>query len=639
MRTLVLGTAGHIDHGKSALVEALCGTHPDRLKEEQARGITIDLGFAHLTIDDLSVALVDVPGHERFVRTMVAGATGLDAVLLVVAADESVMPQTREHLDICRLLGVDRGVIVLTKCDLVDAETRTLAELDVRELVAGSRLAGVPVVATSTRTGEGLDALRRAIAGLAAVDAAMPTATVTRVPVDRAFSIKGFGTVVTGTLVGGALRVDDQVVLWPDGRPARVRGLQVHGQKVTDVTAPRRVAVNLGGVDLAHARRGQTLAPADVLPVTRRLDVTLETLPGSPPLRHGGRVRVHHGTTDVVARISLSAVQATEDGPWTDLEPGTIEAAVPPGGRAVARLRLAAPLVATRGDRFVCRLSSPVRTLGGGVVLDPDPGRGGVRRPGAASALRRLATSTPAEVAAAWLEDAGLTGLTPAACARRAGVSAAEADRWLRALVDASRAIDCGGIVVSRRAVETAATSLSARLRAHHQAQPDGVGVPREEARRRVAAKAPAPVFDAVLAVAGIASADRLSLPGHRPVVSAEGQAQQERVLTILRAAGLQPPDLATLAGQTGMTPDDLRRVLPGLGKDGRLVRLADLWFAAEVLGALRSEVRALGAGATFDVATAKARFGVSRKFAIPLLEFLDRERVTRRVGDKRVVL
>ncbi len=634
MRTLVLGTAGHIDHGKSALVEALTGVHPDRLKEEQARGITIELGFGHTRIGDLSVALVDVPGHERFVRTMLAGAGGLDAVLLVIAADESVMPQTREHLDICRLLGVRRGLIVLTKADLVDADGLALAELEARELVAGSMLAEAPVIATSARTGAGLDKLRAAIAALAGT-AAVPRAGRARLPIDRVFSVKGFGTVVTGTLVSGAMAIDQTMEVVPAARTVRVRGLQVHGEAVSSTSAPRRVAVNLAGVDVQDVARGMTLCAPGSLPLTRRLDAHLTLLPHSPALRHGARVRVHQGTTDALARVSISAVRVSGESAWGAVSPGESDVSVPPGGEALVRLRVARALAATRGDRFVIRLPAPAGTVGGGTVIDPEPPRGGVRRAGASARLAALAAADLDALVETWTTEAGVAGVSTAALARRAGVADAQVAGAVAALSAAGRVCVVHDRVCASAVLARAAAALTQTLTTFHRAHPDEAGLPREEARGAV----PAEVFAEILTRAGIANAERLALPGHRPAVSGEEAAAAARVEAALRAAGLQPPDANTLAASSGLTPAVVTRVVFALTKAGRLMKLGDLWFHREALDALKREVAALGSGATLDVAAAKARWGLSRKFAIPLLEHLDRERVTRRVGDRRVVL
>jgi len=637
-RTLVIGTAGHIDHGKSTLVHALTGIDPDRLKEEKARGITIELGFAHTTIGDVEVAFVDVPGHERFVRTMLAGAGGLDAVLLVIAADESVMPQTREHFDICRLLGLSRGIVVITKADAADADTLELAELEARELTAGSALETAPVIAVSARTGQGLDRLRAAITGL--VTNAPPVAGrgVTRLPIDRAFSIRGFGSVVTGTLVSGELREEDALVVLPDGRPARVRGLQVHGRSAASVAAAQRVAVNLGGVTLAEVARGMTLAAPGTLAVTRRIDVRLDLLPDAPPLRHGARVRVHQGTGDWLGRVSIASVRARPADAWMPVAPGASDVEVPPGGQALARLRLTSQAVLTRGDRLVLRAASPVMTIGGAEVLDPEPAAGGVRRKGAAGRLAALTAGDPVSWAAIWLSDAALRGLTTGDLVRRGGLSPAEAMATLHALVADGRAIPSAERYVDAASATVARASILARLAAFHREHPDETGVPREVVRAQVAA---GEVFETLLMglSATVTGTERLALTSHTRVVSGDDARVRQVVDAALQAARLQPPDVASLAVLAKAPPAVVQKALLGLQSGGRAQRLDVLWFHADTLAALKAEVKGLGSGASIDVASAKARFGVSRKFAIPLLEYLDRERVTRRAGDTRLVI
>jgi selenocysteine-specific elongation factor len=404
MRHIVIGTAGHIDHGKSTLVQALTGIDPDRLKEEKARGITIDLGFAHCQIGDTRVAFVDVPGHERFVRNMLAGATGIDAVLLVVAADESVMPQTREHFAICRLLGVGTGVIALTKSDAADAETRAIARAEVADLAAGSFLERAAIVDVSARTGDGLDQLRAALIAVAANAPARSTDGPMRLPIDRAFSMKGFGTVVTGTLVSGALQVDDEVDLLPAGRRVRIRGLQVHGARVRDAESGQRVAVNLDGVDTAEIERGDLLATPGVFTHTLVADVEIDVLPDTKPLTHGTRVRVHHGTREALARV------------------GVVDRTITPGTRAHARLRLESPLVMTRDDRFVLRAYSPMITIAGGRVLDPHPPRTALRTAAARARFTALAPESPFAAAALMLEESGREGLPLSALTGRLGL-------------------------------------------------------------------------------------------------------------------------------------------------------------------------------------------------------------------------
>ncbi len=620
-RSIVIGTAGHIDHGKSALVRALTGTDPDRLKEEKERGITIDLGFAHTTIAGDDVAFVDVPGHERFVKNMLAGVGGIDAVLLVVAADESVMPQTREHFAICRLLGVSAGVIALTKIDLADADTIALATMEVRELVAGSRLSASPVVPVSSRTGAGLDELRRALASLSerlpdrASDRLPP-----RLPVDRVFSMRGFGTVVTGTLTSGALRVDDDLVLLPRGGEVKVRGLQVHGQSRVDAAAGRRVAVNLGGVDRADVERGDTLTAQDAFEVTRRFDVRFEILPDAPPLKHGARVRFHHGTTEVLGRVAL-------------------------GPDRFGRVRLEAPAVLTRGDRFVLRSYSPAATIGGGVVLDPLPARMPLRT---AAAIARFASldSMSADAVAVFVRERGSAGLSFDAVARRAGVSRADAESIVRTLAQRGDVRIVGERTFDGGVVSVLEQHLIEAVSGHHAAQPLSEGIPRQEARERVFGRAAPELFEYVvetLAAAGrLVTRDRLSLPGAGVSLSAEESRAQEALARTYLAAGLAPPDVAAAASAAGISPAVAERVVKLLVRQKTIVKLDALYFHADALAELRRAITAMKErqpSPRVDIAAFKERFGVSRKYAIPLLEWLDRQRVTRRVGEARIVL
>jgi selenocysteine-specific elongation factor len=634
MKSVVIGTAGHIDHGKSSLVLALTGTDPDRLKEEKARGITIDLGFAHTQAGEIDLAFVDVPGHERFVKNMLAGVGGIDAVLLVIAADESVMPQTREHFAICRLLQIPTGVIALTKTDLVDADMIGVAAMEARALVAGSPLAEAPIVPVSARSGAGLDALRDALASVALRADARAAVGAPRLPIDRVFSMRGFGTVVTGTLTQGTLRVDDELVVLPSEHRVKVRGLQVHGAAQTEAQAGRRVAVNLGGVEVADVRRGDTLTAAGAFAVTRRFDARVELLPDSHALRHGARVRFHHGTAELLARVALGAAEHAANGEGVDRSAeggGEPLVELPPGGRAFARVRLEAPAVLARGDRFVIRQYSPPITIGGGVVLDPLPARTPIRTPAAARRFVRLASSD-GEAAMAFVEESRAAGMAADALARRAGAAPSGA------------VVTIGSSVFSAAVVADLERRLLAEVDAYHRAQPMSEGMPREEARERVfGAGAPA-LFDEVvqrLARTGtLGGRDRLALPGRGVSLSDEESRAQTALERAFRDAALAPPDVVAAAAAAGVAPAVADRVCKLLIRQKALVRVDTLLFHAEALERLKREVLAMkGTAAKVDVAAFKERYGLSRKYAIPLLEWLDRERVTRRVGDARVIL
>ncbi len=636
MRTLIVGTAGHIDHGKSSLVRALTGTDPDRLKEEKARGITIELGFAHAQIGGGVVAsFVDVPGHERFVRAMLAGVGGIDVVLLVVAADESVMPQTREHFDICRLLGVSRGIVVLTKCDAADPTALEVAALEVRELVAGSFLEGAPMLPVSAVTGEGLDAVREALTAAALVVPTRSRGGAARLPVDRAFSMKGFGTVVTGTLVSGVVAVDDELVLLPAGARVKVRGLHVHGQPRPAAVAGERVAMNLSGVDVGEVPRGAVVSAAGALQPTRRVDARLTLLPGAA-LKHGARVRVHHGTAEALARVSVAGAAG----------------GIAPGAAADVRLRFETPTVVTRGDRFIVRSYSPLVTIGGGVVLDPLPPRAGGRTPrGVArmAALQRRADPGDDLQAAlrVMVADAGLAGVSIAALRTRVGVALDALTAALHTLGRDGAVVLGGEWVVDGGAAHAPVAAVLTGLAGFHQGSPLATGMPLEEVRGRWFAALPPSVFERIIAelvAAGTVTAtDTLALASHRVALTPEETQVYAWLDRRFAGAGFSPPDASTLAAESRRAPALVERVVQLMVKQKRLVRVDTLVFHRDVLDRLKQEVAARkGAGggtATVDVKSFKDTYDVSRKFAIPLLEYLDRERVTRRAGEVRIVL
>jgi selenocysteine-specific elongation factor len=628
MRHVVIGTAGHIDHGKSALVLALTGTDPDRLQEEKARGITIDLGFAHTVEGDIVLSFVDVPGHERFVRNMLAGVGGMDLVMLHVAADESVMPQTREHFDICRLLRVPAGLVVLTKSDLVDSDTLDVVRLEVQELVSKSFLDGAPVVAVSARTGAGLVELRRTLARLASGVAARPVAGPPRLPIDRVFSMRGFGTVVTGTLMTGRIAVDDELVLLPGGRAVKVRGVQVHGEAHSAATAGQRTAVNLQGVDVSDVARGDTLTLPDAVLVTRDVDVRIELLAGVRSLRHGARVRFHQGTRELLGRVILASGAQLEA-----------------GADGFARIHLESPAALCRGDRIILRAYSPLSTIGGGVVLDPMPPRRGVRTAAGLTRFAQIGDVKPGSPSAvlAMIDEAGLTGLPVAQLPARAAVSQGHAP-FMTELETTGRAVLIGAALVSSTHLKEASRTLLAIVTDYHASHALGEGVPREELRERICGNAPLAVFEYVLATlieAGhIVARDRVALAGHRLMLTDEEARVRDAILQILSESGLTPPDPAALARRIGASQALVDRLVALLVRQKILVRLGDLFFHEPALSRLKADVRSLKQlGQALDVAVFKDRYRMTRKHAIPLLEFLDRERITRRVGDTREIL
>jgi selenocysteine-specific elongation factor len=644
MKSVVVGTAGHIDHGKSALVQALTGIDPDRLKEEKARGITIDLGFAHATIGDTLVAFVDVPGHERFVKNMLAGAGGIDAVLLVVAADESVMPQTREHFDICRLLRVPTGIVALTKADLVDADTLELVRLEVRDLVAGSFLEGAPIVPVSARTGQGLDLLRTALVAHGAAAPGRRADGVARLPIDRVFSMKGFGTVVTGTLVSGTIHADDELLIAPGERRVKVRGVQVHGARQAQVVAGQRAALNLAGVEVDDVQRGQTLHAAGTLRHSRLADAVIDVLPDAPPIKHGARIRFHQGTSEILGRVAI-------------VGPPPAATVLRPGARAYVRLRLEQPAVLVRGDRFILRAYSPARTIAGGHVLDPlPPRRSAIRTEAASERCRRLdfepgAPAGPAEAelraAEVMIDDAGAPGLPLPALVSRAGIAPPDVPSRVEALTARKAAVRVGDLLVAREIVERLHASIVELLSAHHRNHPLSEGLAREEARVRLFGRGHPAVFERVLddliAARIVVGRDRLALATHHVELAPDAERARHAIEQAFRDGGLAPPDAASLAAAVGASPGVVDQVVKLLQRQKVLVKIDTLVFHEETLSRLKQEVGAMkasaGANARIDVQAFKERFGVTRKFAIPLLEYLDRERVTRRMGDARLIL
>ncbi len=643
MKNVIIGTAGHIDHGKSALVLALTGTDPDRLKEEKARGITIDLGFANYRQGNLNVAFVDVPGHERFIRNMLAGASGIDCVLLVVAADESIMPQTREHFDICRLLGVESGLIALTKSDLVDEETLELVQMETRELVKGSFLDGAPMVAVSARSGAGLDDLRQELGGIASGLGKPVTTGIARLPIDRAFSVRGFGTVVTGTLVSGAIAAEMALDVQPAGHAVKVRGLQVHGESTDRAHSGQRVAVNLAGLDVGDLSRGDVLVQPGGLESTRRLDATLMLLPHMRPLKHGSRVRFHSGTSEVMARVSLAAPVDADRG---ELLPGTLT----PGRESYARLRLERLVALTRGDRFVIRAYSPVVTIGGGRVLDPAPGRGRLRSPAGFKRLSRLRESGDAHAfLIAMVDQGGSRGLPRSQLIPRGGLTSANAELVVESLVREGRVVAVGTVLIAPERVLELRDMMTEWVSTFHTEHSLEPGLSREEARERFSHHASSEVFDAIVDTlvrdGTLTARDHLALSSHRITLSPEETQVYQGIEECYRRAGLSPPDLGTVESKTSASQRTVDRMVKLLLREEVLVKVESLIFHGDELERLKTAVIALknehpaSARIELEVATFKKRFGISRKFAIPLLGYLDRERVTRRVGNVRLLL
>jgi selenocysteine-specific elongation factor len=634
-RHVIVGTAGHIDHGKSALVRALTGIDPDRLKEEKERGITIDLGFAHLRDESgISLGFIDVPGHERFVKNMLAGVGGIDLVMLVVAADESVMPQTREHFDICRLLRIPRGLIAITKRDLVDSELCEIAILEAKELVAGSFLENAPVVEVSAKTGDGLADLRRALVEIAGKTPPRSSQGPFRLPVDRVFSMKGFGTVVTGTLVSGSVAPDDDVEILPRGIGARVRGLQVHGEKEIGASAGQRTAVNLQGIEVADLVRGDVLVRPGAFQPTWMLDAELEVLPSSSiPLKDLTRVHVHLGTAQIRARVRVLGGKKS----------------IPVGGRGMAQLRLEAPIVAARGDRFILRRYSPLETIAGGTVIDAYPEKHSVSSEAVAERLNALLGAEPKEAAALFVLESGEVGVSEDELGRRLGAGVSERDRVVAELLRDGTTIAAGRaprVLLGAGVVGRIGEKLDAELRRFQKKNPLLRGMPKSELREKAAAAAPAEVFELILAKlheSGRLRAEKelVATPDHRIVMNVDEEKARDLLVAHYRSAGYSPKSLPDLSSEARLDVKLLERVQRVLLKDGTVVQVAEgMVFHREALEELKRNVRSFKSKRDrIDVAFFKEIAGVTRKHAIPLLEWLDRERVTQRAGNERVIL
>ena len=640
MRHLIIGTAGHIDHGKTRLVQALTGINADRLKEEQQRGITIDLGFAHARIGPFQVGFIDVPGHERFVRNMLAGVGGIQFVLLVVAADESIMPQTREHFEICRLLGIRHGMVVITKRDLVEPELIELVQEEIAELLEGTILENIPMACVDSHSGRGLEQLRTLLEeGLRGLDpdGDLQSRHQFRLPVDRVFTMKGFGTVVTGTTWQGTIRREDQVQAYPSRAQGRVRNLQIYGSPAVEATAHQRTALNLTGMDKAHLQRGMVLGPPGVFRSSFILDAGLELLASAPaPLRPRTPVRFHHGSTEVIGRVFPIAREELE-----------------PGETGLVQLRLEAPVIACAGDRFIIRRYSPLTTIGGGIVLDsrarkrkkrelksPCPGLSGLWEAWARNRDDRLTRSVRY-----YVERGGLRGTLVAELQSRTGLTEAALHELLQSASGLTR-FEAADLVVADDFLAQLKDQIVDHTRRFHRRNPLLDGIPREELKERFMSWAPNSYFNPVLQALETesrirASAHTVSHAEHRVTLTPDQERLRERILAILDAGSHWALRVDELAAQLGRKEQDLHDVFFFLIHQGRIARISEsLFMTSTQVDQLKAGLlKTYSAGTSFSVADFKDLFGLTRKVAIPFLEYLDKSRVTRREGDRRVVL
>ncbi|HEX4784815.1 MAG TPA: selenocysteine-specific translation elongation factor [Candidatus Sulfotelmatobacter sp.] len=632
MKSIIVGTAGHIDHGKTALIKALTGIDADRLEEEKRRGITIDLGFAHMDLpgaggETLHLGFVDVPGHERFVRNMLAGVGGIDVVLLVIAADESIKPQTREHFDILQLLGVRRGITVLTKSDTVDTETLDVVRLEVEEFLRGTFLEPPksPLVAVSALTGAGLEDLKRTMAAAAAEVQPRDSNALARLPIDRVFTMKGFGTVVTGTLVAGTIRREDELEVFPSGKKVRVRGVQVHGHAAESASAGQRTALNLGGASTGDLSRGMTLAPPATFSTSRGVDVRLRLLGSAPrALKNRSRVHFHSNTMETVAEIALRGARQ-----------------LAPGSEILARLKLPEAALLLPGDRFIVRQFSPVVTIGGGVVLDAAPVP---RMPEYERFLQIVADGDAEAILSARIARRGHAGLSMAQLVAETGWSRDFLEFQLARTLKVLRALRVGELLLDAAAMVQLQESVVTAVTDYHRKNPLVGGMAREALREQV--KASPEVFTAALEMLVREkhielSGDLVRLPGQGVVMKDEEAESKKKIEDAFAAAGLKVPALHEVIAGLKVDKPRAQKIVTLLLRDKRLVKISDeLVFHHSALQELRRLVALQRTRSPkMDVAKFKELTGVSRKYAIPLLEYLDRERVTRRVGDAREIL
>jgi len=633
MKQVILGTAGHIDHGKTSLIRALTGIDTDRLKEEKLRGITIELGFAHMEMPGGErLGIVDVPGHEKFVKHMVAGATGIDLVALVIAADEGIMPQTREHMEICELLRVKKGLVVLTKTDLVDdTDWLELVREDIVEFLKGTFLEGCEIIPVSAATGEGIEELKKTLARLFAEVESKSSEGPFRLPVDRVFTMRGFGTVITGTSISGRLQIGDPVMIYPDGLKSKVRGIQVHGNDVQEVLPGQRTAVNLQGMERALIERGNVLASAGALSSSHMIDVQLELLKSTPkPLKHRAKIRFHSGTAEHLATIILLDREELK-----------------PGEKTFAQVRLDKPGAVLRGDRFVLRSYSPIQTIGGGAVLNPFPRKhkGSAKRE-AARALEELYNGSDSDIILWHLKEAGWAGLGEAELRIRANVAQKFFDRTLQQFTSARKVVVYdreNRRLIHPEALEEMKSSVTAILTGYHTRFPLKAGMPKEEIPALLSKPIDGKLYNFVLRQ--LAETDLVAqemewvrLSTHKVALSKEEETIRQKIEKVFRESSLQPPFFREIASGLPGNSKQHQEVLEWMLAKGILVKTKEeIYFHAAAMAELQDRlVGWLKEHGEITTPQFKEMTGASRKYTIPLLEYFDAQKVTIRVGEVR---
>jgi len=631
MKQIILGTAGHIDHGKTSLIKAVTGINTDRLKEEQIRGITIELGFAHMELPGGErIGIVDVPGHEKFVKNMVAGATGIDMVAMIIAADEGVMPQTREHLEICALLGIRHGLVVLTKNDLVDEEWLELVTEDVSQFVKGTFLEGKALVPVSCVTGKGLPEFVKAVDELTAVIPPRSSAGIFRLPVDRVFTMKGFGTVITGTLISGRVQVGDTIMIYPSGITSKVRGIQVHNESVNEAGAGMRTAVNFQGLEKASVSRGQVLSMPDMLVPSYMLDVSLNFLHSNKKaVRNRTRVRFHAGTGEIPGILIL---------------PDREE--LLPGETAAVQLRLDSPVALVRDDRFVIRSYSPVRTVGGGYVLNPAPPKHKRFKPEVIEGLRTLSEGKPEEIISYHIDASDYRGLSFSDLRIMTSLPEKQLDQTLQGLLSKRTVIQAdkeNRIYIHSRGFEKIKKETHEYLDAYHKANPLKPGMSREELRSKFPSEMSTKLFTLILNQLIkdkeiVLEEDTVRLAAYTVSLQADQADVREKILDAYIKGGLTPPYFKELDKTLGIDSAQAYDVLMLLTDEGKIIKVKeDLYFHADAVNNLKEKTIAfLTANEDMSAPQFKDIAGVSRKFLIPLLEYFDSKHLTIRVGDIR---
>lgn len=621
-KSFIIGTAGHIDHGKTALVKALTGVDTDRLPEEKERGITIDIGFAHMSLGNIDVSFIDVPGHERFIRNMLAGLGGIDLVILVVAADESIKPQTVEHFEICKLLQISSGVIALTKTDLVDEEMLEVVRSDVSRLVQGSFLEGAPVLEVSSKSGKGIPELKEELQRLLQqIDQRKP-AGIFRLPVDRVFILKGHGTVVTGTLISGKIRKDQVVEILPSHWKGKVRSIHAHDESVEEAVAGQRTAVNLQGIEKEQLKRGDTLTEPDYFENTSLLDVQITLLTTARPLDHNSLLRFHHLTNDLLARVTLVGTDS-----------------IAPGESGFAQLRLQKPIFALAGDRFIIRRHSPLSTVGGGVILDHMPKKR--KRRDVPQGLQNATPSTRLSMAVA---QRGVQGADEKYLKSKMALSATEIANIQSDDVFFLRERPL--LAISKGMEQKLIDKMIASVKTFHRANPLLPGIPKEELRSKYFPEILADLFALLLQRAVNQNLLRLEKDvvaeaGRTIALTTEEEKLAGKVEGVLLKRGLGFPGFQELGIELKQNPENVKKILYLLVRQGKLIKVADDYFLhATHWSDLKRRITGMKTSQkTFSVPDFKAKFGISRKYAIPLLERLDREGITRRSGNERIIL